>query len=433
MRIKRFLAVLLCVFSLSSLCGCDLFSTENDQLLVAPQLTGELRPIIKALESRIGQNYILRYPSGGDRKSAVVLKDINDDGKDEAFAFYSTNDSDMHLCMIIRSNNGWNCVDERKLTAGGVERIDFFDIDEDGVEEILVGWEIHGTSEKQLAVYSFKNKKLKLMLLQKYTAYKCCDLDEDGKGEIFIQLLNPTESSNRAYLFVKDGDELVEFSSCAMDRNVKSIISQTVSLLSSGQYAVYVDELKSAGAVTEVFYLTQGKLVNPLLDTTSGENLKTERAATLVCRDVNHDELLEIPVSEEILSVTGSTEKCYYTKWCTFNGENLTTQGTYLINQNDGFYLAFPEKWVGNIAVYHDTEKRIRRFYNIDDSGAPAELFAELRIVDPVVWENPDYSKSGLQEICRNEKNIIVGAVYDNSGKISINIDELKKIIYIIE
>jgi len=314
MRIKQLCCMLLAAALVFVLGGCEVFPTDNDRLLVAPQLTGEMSPIIKALEDKIGLNYTLRYPSGGDRKSAVILKDVDNDTKDEAFAFYSIGEEDMHLAMIAQNGKVWSCVDERKLTAGGVERIDFYDLDHDGVEEVLVGWEIHGTSEKQLAVYSTLKKKLNLMMLQKYTAFTCCDIDSDGEGEIFLQLLSAADPASRAYIFKKNGDEFTEASSCSMDRNVKSITAQTVAALSSGQTAIYVDELKAAGAVTEVFFWSQGELVNPLLDSTSGENLKTERASSLLCVDINRDELLEIPVSEEIPSVTGSTEKSYYTK-----------------------------------------------------------------------------------------------------------------------
>lgn len=433
MWFKRICCAVMGIVTACLMSGCDIFPTENDELLTAPQLTGELSPIIKALENRIGKSYTLRYPSGGDRRSAVVLKDINADGTDEAFAFYSKGEDDMHLNMITLVGDNWRSVDERKLTAGGIERIDFYDIDNNGTEEILVGWEIYGTTEKQLAVYNATNNRLNLMLLQKYTAYTCCDIDEDEQGEIFLQLLSSADPANRAYIFEKEGDKLTEASSCAMDRNVKSIISQNVSVLSTGQSAIYVDELKSAGAVTEVFFLSQGKLVNPLLDTTGGETLKTERAASLSCVDINRDELLEIPVAEEIPSVTGSTEKCYYTKWCSFNGEVLTTQCTYLINQNDGFYIDFPEKWIGNIAVYRDGEKRIRRFFNINEEGAHTEIIAELRIISISDWDSSGFAKGELTEICRNSKNVIAGYAYSTEGKISITFEELKKIIYTVE
>ncbi len=421
------------IFCLCLLCGCDIFGTENEQLLKAPKLKGELAPIVEVMEREIGKGYTLRYPSGGDRRSAVVLRDINRDGKDEAFAFYSKAEDDMNLMMINNKNGDWKFADIRTLTAGGVERIDFYDINGDGTDEILVGWEIHGSSEKQLAVYNFVRGKLDLILLQNYTAYLCCDLDTDGKGELFLQQLSTADLTNKASLYKLSDGKLSETASCAMDRNVKSVISQTVSRLSTGQNAIYIDELKSAGAITEVIFLSGGKLQNPLLDETSGENVKTERSAQILAKDVNKDELLEIPVSEEITSVEGSNEKCYYTKWSYFTGENLVTSETWLINQNDGFYLIFPETWVGKIAVFRDSEKRIRRFFSLTAEGLPAEVFAELRIVDISLWDSADYSKSDLTELCRNKKNVIVGKTFAGSGSINTTLEELKQIIYIIE
>lgn len=433
MRWKKAGCAVLAAFLAAGLCGCDFLSADTDRLLAAPQLTGELKPIGAALAGSIGGDYTLRYPSGGDRRSAVILSDIDGDGAQEAFAFYSRGEEEMHLNVIRQNGGKWRSSDDYSITAGGVERIDFYDIDADGVQEVLVGWEIHGSNEKQLAVFDASGEKLSQMMLQRYTAYTCCDLDADGIGEIFLQLLSTTDSVNRAYLYRFEAGGFSEVSSCAMDRNVKSVVSQITAPLSSGQNAVYVDELKSAGAVTEVLFLSKGQLVNPLLDATNSENLRTERAASLMCADVNRDELLEIPVAEEIPAVSGSTEKCYYTKWSTFNGETLLTRRTDLINQTDGFYLIIPEKWVGYISVYRDSEKRLREFYASGNPQEPSPLLVRLRAVDADLWDAGDLSASGLTELCRSGDTVLAGSVSEDGGALAVTLDELKKRILILE
>lgn len=431
------LRAVLCAFTAAvicgGLCGCRLFTADTDTLLAAPKLTGELRPIGAALSSGIKGDYTLRYPSGGDRRSAVILEDIDHDGTREAFAFYSRGEEEMHLVMIKRQGEKWVISDDTSLTAGGVEKIDFCDFDGDGIEEITVGWEIHGAADKQLAVYNVYSGRFKQLLQQKYTAFIGCNLDMDGPSELFVQQLSSSDQTNRAYVFRYDGGELKEYSSCAMDRGVKSIVSQKAMPLSSGQTAVYIDELKNAGAVTEVLFLSKGQLVNPLLNSASVENSLTERAASLTVSDIDMDGLIEIPVAEEIPDVSGSSEKCYYTHWCSFNGETLTVKRTDLINQSDGFYIVIPEKWIGHIAVYRDTDRRLREFYALGADGQPDTVLAQLRTFKIKDWDKGSYSGTGLTELMRNKETVLAGRVNEQAGALAISIDVLKKQLYIIE
>lgn len=433
MKAKKIFCCLLAGAVSAVLSGCQLFSADISRMLAAPQLSGELKPIGAVLASEIKGDYTLRYPSGGERRSAVILHDTDEDGIQEAFAFYSRGEEEMHIVTIRRKGEKWALGDDVSLTAGGVERIDFCDFDGDGTDEMLVGWEIHGAADKQLAVYSLKSQSLEQLMLKRYTAYTDCDLDSDGRPELFLQLISSSDNSNRAYLYGYENGSFSELSSCATDRGVKSVVSQAALPLSSGQAAIYIDELKNAGAVTEVLFLSKGQLVNPLLDEISGENSSTERAASLLCTDIDQDGLIEIPVAEEIPAVTGSAEKCYYTKWRSFNGEALITKRTELINQADGFYMVFPEKWIGHIAVYRDTEKRLREFYALDENGYPTAVIAQLKAVDIKEWDSGDFIRGGLTELIRNKATVLAGEVANGDNPLSIPLETLKQQLYILE
>ena len=433
MKLRKCLCILLAAAVSAALCGCQLFAPDTDSLLAAPQLTGELKPIGAALSGSIKGEYTLRYPSGGELRSAVILNDTDGDGVQEAFAFYSRGEEEMHLVMIRRNGEKWTACDDTSLTAGGVERIDFCDFDGDGTAEVLVGWEIHGSTDKQLAIYDIRSGKFRQLMLERYTAYISCDLDSDGQFELFLQLLSSSDSANRAYLYHYGNEGFTEVSSCSMDRGVKSVVSQSALPLSSGQPAIYIDELKNAGAITEVLFFSKGQLVNPLLGETNGENSKTERAASLNCLDIDKDGVVEIPVAEEIPAVTGSAEKCYYTQWRSFNGETLLTKRTDLINQTDGFYMVFPEKWIGHIAIYRDTEKRLREFYALNENGQPETVLARLKAVKLSDWESEGYPRGGLTELLRNKNTVLAGEVGESGGAFAITLENLKRQLYIIE
>ncbi len=400
--------LIVCFIMLFSLCGCDLFTADTAELLSPPALTGDMYPIDTAIKKSITSNYTLEYPSRGDYRSAIVQHDLNKDGVLEAFAFYSTQDKEvttMNINAVANKNGEWISVAMQSIAAGGVDRIDFCDLDRDGIDEILVGWEIYGTSELKLAVYSLGENTLTQRMLEQYTHFSFCDLDDDDKNEIFIVRSFPAESRNSAHLYTLTnvGVELV--SSCELDSTAKTLNHPVVSTLSTGIPAVYIDEIKGVGAVTEVIFLEKGQLQNPLMETEAKETTLTLRAATLESRDINGDGILEIPVRRDIPTVTKSTEgeKQYLTDWCSFSGETLTTQLTAFMNVSEGYYYIIPQKWLGNIAVLRDAENSLTEIYRFDtENNVSGERLLYFKSVKKSDWDKGSFRNQDVTEIVNN-------------------------------
>lgn len=435
MRFKKLCILAVCAALCLCLCGCDLFTVDTDELLSPPQLSGDMYPIGRALADSAGSGYVLKYPTAGQRRSAVVMEDINGDGKLEAFAFYSTTDGEvttMHVNVIRYLAGKWISVADSTITAGGVERVDFCDLDDDGVQEILIGWEIYGSSEKQLCVYTLTDDSLSRRFQQQYTTFACCDLDEDGHFEIFLQHLNTADGINSAMLYSFDKNGVEQTAGCFMDPTVKSVGEPIIEALSSGKAAVYVDEIKGAGAVTEVLFLNQGELVNPLLRTSaSRENTVTLRSAAISCTDINDDGLIEIPTASELPSVGGG-EKLYYTNWCSFNGEDLTVKTVTVTNTADSYYLLIPGKLNGNIAVLRDSDRRRRVIYDYDrQTGRVGNRIAAVSVIAASDWDDSDFDRKTMFEIYRTKQTVYAGSVYEGANT-PLTEEELKSMFNII-
>ena len=417
--ISVFLAAVLCL----ALCGCDMFATNTAELLSPPELSGDIAPIAAAIAKSADGEYTLKYPSNGNFRSAVVQYDIDGDGRLEAFAYYSmkekengTDTVNMYISVISYSGGEWVFADKQQMVAGGVERIDFCDLDGDGTSDILVGWEIYGTSEMQLAVYSFKDSKLTQRTLQKYSRFICCDLNEDGLSDFLIIKLSPAEQINTAGVYQLTEGGVTELYSCELDRTAQSVGEPIVSHLSSGRPAVYIDEIKGVGAVTEVLFIEKNQLVNPLMNGESRETLATLRSAEIGAKDNNGDGIIEIPVQENVPSITKSelNEKLYLTNWCSYNGEALTNQMTVMINNSDGYYYILSQKWTGQIAVLKDTDKRLREIYLYNSETSTAgEMLVGFMTVSRTDWESEKYENSGYEKIAQNEMSVYLCKVSD--------------------
>lgn len=431
--IKKLICVAVSFLLLFTLCGCDFFTADTAELLSPPLLLEELYPISQALDASAGGVYTLQYPAKGNYRSAVVQNDVNGDGVLEAFAFYSMTDGEtitMHINMICLREGEWVSAAQQKIVAGGVNQVEFCDLDSDGVLEILVGWEVYGTSEMQLAVYSYGENSLTQRFLQKYNNFTTCDLDADTQNELLIITLNSAEQINTAAAYVLTGEGVVQMYSCELDSTVKSVSDPIVAELSSGKPAVYIDEIKGVGAVTEVIFVEKGVLVNPLLDTETRETLATLRSASFTVRDINDDGVLEIPIQKNIPSVSKSdvNEKLYLTNWCSFNGEVLTNQQTTMINVNDGYYYTISPKWNDSIAVLKDTEKRIREIYQYDSENMTVgESLLYIGAVDISDWDSDEYGKQGYKKLLTAGDTVFICRISKTAAAEGLTFNDVKK------
>lgn len=437
MKFKRYIAIFMAICICGSFCGCDL--TDNtDELVSPPELTGEMAPIAKALYSVAGDNCDLKYPTAGDHRSAIVLEDINGDGIFEAFAFYSTSDDEMttmHINAICQKDGAWVSVADQTIVANGVEKVDFCDLNDDGAKEILVGWDVNGTSEKQLSVFTFTKNTLAQKLLQAYTNFLCCDLDNNGAYEVFVHLLTPTEKNNKAMIYSYKEDGIAQTAGCMMDANAKSASVPVLSVLSNGQKAIYIDEIKGVGSVTEVLYLSKGALVNPLLDSVNSfENILTFRAASIGTKDINNDGILEIPVASDLPNAVSDGEKLYYTNWCSFNGEKLSVKLVTIVNTVDGYYLTVPNTMVGYIAVLKDIETHKRAIYHYDSENQElGKLLFTITAIEANKWDKKSFDRGDMVELCRANNMVFVAEIGEGARPFAITIDTIKNTFYLVD
>lgn len=405
---KKILCLTLCFAAVLSLSGCNFFTPDTAELLSPPTLTGDMFPINEAIEKSESDKFTFQYPSRGNYRTAVIRHDVDKDGILEAFAFYSTTAKEgtqMNINMVANEGGEWHSVAKQSIAAGGVDRIDFCDLDGDRIDEILVGWEIYGTSELQLAVYSLGDNTLTQRMLEQYTHYVTCDLDKNDINEVFIARSAPSEGRNSAHLFSLTNVGVTQISSCQLDPTAKILNHPIVSTLSNGENAVYIDEIKGVGATTEVIFLEKGKLVNPLLDPAAKETTATLRIATMECRDINDDNILEIPVRREVPTVTrtNDSEKQYLTDWCSFNGTTLTSQMTTFVSVSEGYYYIIPAKWIDKIALLRDESSGLTEIYRFNsEENVSAERLLYIRSVKKADWDSGVYKSQDVTEIVNN-------------------------------
>ncbi len=427
---KKLILAVLIAFICFSVCGCSFYSVDTTGLLKTPELTGKIYSVERTLKKTIKGDYTLKYPTKGEKRSPLVQSDVDNDGKKETFAFYSTSDNEealLHVMALAEKNGKQVATDEYSITASEVEKIEFCDFDNDGIKEIVVGFEIYGGTEKTVTAFKYDFGKLTLLMSNEYTNFVCCDMGS-GKNGLLIQKFTPKESSNYITMFYLSDKSFTKHSTCILDGTITSVSNFVFSKLSNGTPAIYVDEIKGIGAITEIIFVSKDKLVNPLFDKEgNGATNITMRSASIPLADINGDGILEIPVASSLPNADAySRDTIYYTNWSSFTGENLTIKKVTLENVSDGYSINIPKKWLGKIALIKNNEKRTRTVYFYDsETNTVGEKIATFKTVE--------LSKKDKQPKCdisfTNNGETVLVDLGTYSGPLKLSKKELQKII----
>ena len=450
---KRFallaLILSLCLF----LPSCSTVGRDIDSLLEAPKLTGDMYAIQKAVEDSAKGEINLRYPKKGEYLSSFVLYDLDNDGAEEAVAFYSmagdTTSDEIYISFVDKNEEGaWSVVGSVPITAIGVEQVSFADLDGDGTMEIVVGWNVFSTLEKQVAVYTASAEKFTQRLLESYTEYVVCDIMEVGYSQLLTVNLNLTEKTSTARLYHLDGTGIAEEGSAALDGSVTGYLTPVVARLASGKPAVYIDATKGTSSmITEILYFQpvdtrtekasgenlqvtrSSALVSPFHDGTTNENEITSRPTAAKMRDIDGDGVMEMPLMTALSGFSSRTddEKLYYTVWRHYDEKKFETVLTAVMNYAAGYYIRYPDQWLegssSKITVSRNSDSSVFQFsvWNSESLMKEADLFRIQRFTH-ADWEGRDTGKYASYFVVRSDKDFVYAAyIMDRDHALSLD------------
>ncbi len=368
---KRFNVISLLVAVCMFFASCSGIGINIDDSLSPPKPSGELYEIQKTLETAVGHDVRLVYPSSGDYRSAIITKDINSDGKYDVFSFYSTETDDkttvMHINYIRWIDEKWVSVTDLQVQASSVESIEFVKLDKSDTPKILVNWSRYSATNKLLSVYSIDSGELIEVTHSEYSVYSSCDFDSDGIFEIVAIHLDPEQRTSTATLLALGEDGFSEKSTCLLDGTVTSYYTPVFSRFTDGTPALFVDADKATGMITEMLYIKEGVLTGAIRMTANNENVNTLRASTVRSSDFDNDGCIDIPLAVKLPVISAvEGDSAYLTVWNRFDGDTFTPIAHTVINYTDGYYFNMPENWVNTVALVRRPESRQRIFFRWD-------------------------------------------------------------------
>ena len=363
-----FLAVILL------LSGCSPVSSENN-MLRPPRATGDKAEIQHIISQQAGGKYTFKYPQTGEYRSAITMK--KEKAENEfALALYSPdNDTKINVCIIAFIDSKWQCIGNFANAGTGVDRVMFRDLNNDGTDEIIIGWTSYNNAQKTLSAYSVADTAYEIALEDTYNEMIIEDVTGDDVSDIvLLSLATQKNPSNFKVLQYSETEKKpVARYSLDLDPEVISFANITYGNIAQNKKGIVIDGEKNGSILTsQIVYFDENTntFLNPLI--TENENgtfsNPTSRKDTIYSRDSDSDSIIEVPVVTPMPAPTENTALniCSITAWKQYSVYNkaLGTKTNTVINYNDRYYMTMPNKWINNtVTAVTDTDTRKMTFY----------------------------------------------------------------------
>lgn len=364
--LKKFLtfaaAVLLCI----AFSGCNVLETDTEALMQPPVLTEEQEKLNTALKEVVGDSYVLKYPKTGDINSAFIFKDLDNDGNEEAMAFYSLSDESTRINVLKSDGENWVSVYEAAGFYGNIESIDFANIDEKGCA-IVIKW------DSEVGVYRYENERLKTIHSDSCAGIDISDVNGDGFSEIVL-IDNGLMSKSTLRIVYSDGENAAVTDDISIHADYNEIYSKKSGKLFNGKTVYFIDsEIYDGVYLTEMFALENGEakryFIADFVEYEDDSNEKDEQGVIVVvggdygkrgiflrntkiyCMDTNGDGITEMPVEYREDYAKDESDKIFFVQYMQYNGTETKVVWNGVANTENGYLFKLPQNWNDKVTV----------------------------------------------------------------------------------
>ena len=322
LRMKRMLLAVLAAAMSLVLSGC--FVKTVDELYTLPKHSDEYNRLEQAIDQVMSsQNASYAAPVSGMNQQSVQLADLDGDGTEEAVAFLkTTGDKPLKACIFSRVDEDYQLMDVIEGDGTSFASVEYVPLTGGPGVELVIGRQLSTDVLQSLCAYSYTGGHVVELLSTNYSEYRCVDLDEDGRTDLFVLRFDAEQPQGVAELYRWQGDQMEREPEAYLTAGaspVKRIVSGD---LMEDVPAVFVaSAYEENGLATDVFAFRDGVFRN-ITAADPGSALSTVRSYYVYATDVDSDGLIELPQILPLPSAAGSEENYSVISWY-----NLDLQG----------------------------------------------------------------------------------------------------------
>jgi hypothetical protein len=395
--------------------------------------SGENAGVQNALDEYCKGSFSIKIPAKGSYTTSFIFHDFNVDSHDEAIAFYepSNNLGSVRLAFLVKNNDKWSVQDNINGEATDVNSVDFCDLNNDGIDEIIVCWSVVSKAVGfKVNVYAQDKKDGGSLELKKLSDsvsasdFICIDLNSDGSDELLTLANNAVSDSARAQLYTYTGGKRKLLGTTRIDSSISSFSNISVGKLGKG-IAVYADGIKSDGSsmVTELILWSDyyDSIISPFYSYSTGKTSGTSRNMLINSKDIDSDGTVEIPSDATIKDLPSELSA---QNWKKYKDSVLIHKCYSIACRRDNFILLIPDDLFGKIKVSYNSDKRET---TVSLKSKDKELF-KIATVLKSGYDGVSDKFSDYTEIFSDSGFVYLAKVNKKANK-DITIDDLKDMI----
>ena len=441
MKNKNLILLIILSLSVILLCGCSAEFGGNT-LLKPPRATGDKAEIQNIISKQANGKYTFKYPQNGEYRSAITMKSEKAVNEFALALYASDNDNTkINVCIIAFIDGEWQCIGNFPNSGSGVDRVMFSDLNNDGTDEIIIGWTGYSNSQKTLSAYYISDTAYEIAIEDTYDEMLIADITDDNVDDIILMSLatqkNPATFKLLQYS-EKEKKPIAKYS-LETDPEVISFVNFTVGNIAQNQTGVVIDGAKNGNILTsQIIYFDGENLQNPLVTEDNGiYSNPTARKDTIYSRDSDNDGIIEVPVVTPLPASANSVNVCSMTAWKQYSVYNkaLGTKMNTVINYNDRYYVTMPNRWINNaVTAVCDPDTRKLTFYIWNSKTSSfGDKILEIYRYTPEEYSNIDKNNMILLNVEIPKSNAVFCAeIFHTNADDELNIttDEIINSVY---
>lgn len=382
---KRIVCLTVLMLAALLLGGCTMRTVED--MYALPKRSEEYSHLQTAIDTAMyGMSY--SAPRSGENRQTVQMADLDGDGVDEYIVFAKgATEKPLQVLIFSQQEDGTvRTVETIGLTGLYFEQAEYVDFDGKPGEELILGFQVSDQILSSVAVYTFSGGNAELLLLNGYSKFLSCDLDENGLSELMVFRPGEAETERGMVVLYSCSDDQIR-------RSVETELSEppdnirriTPGFLQSGEPAVFVASSADENSiVTDIFALKEGQFTNISFSRRADTSVRTLRNFYVYADDIDGDGVLELPalITMKPVTVHRSEEQKFLLRWFSLDidgweMDKLFTYHDYVA----GWYLQLDSAWASRVTV--DQMNSTYTFYVWDESYQdPTPLFTVYVFTD---------------------------------------------------
>lgn len=411
------------------LSGCSSLRISSiDDLITPVSPSGDDAGILAAVDEYCKSGYSVKVPLSGHYTTSFIRYDLSGDGNDEAVAFYEPADklSTVEMALLRKNGNSWKVVESIIGEGTDVNSVEFCDLNNDGIVEIIVCWSVISRSTaSNLCVYkqNCNDADYSIQLLDNSVSssdFVCADINGDGVNEVLAFTTGSVSVSPKAELYSFSSGKKRLIGETKLDSSIISFDNIVCGETDEG-ISIYADAVRSNGGsmVTEMLYWSDyyDSVISPFYSYSTGRTKDTTRSNMINSRDIDGDGEIEIPLDR---SVSSLPEEITAQNWVSY-ANTVLNHNTYSIAcEKDCYLLVLNDEAFSKLKFSYSSDLR-----ELTAKSGNEEVFKILTVIK----SGYDSSKFADYTEIYSDSGFAYLAKVNGQSAVKISIDDIKNSI----